>query len=76
MNETSAADCAFEMRNGVKWDIYKIKNHVKDIILYLLKMRGLKSVILGSFMVGSGCTLLLYDIWLKNNKYYKIVKIK
>ena len=39
-------------------------------------MRGLKSVILGSFMVGSGCTLLLCDIWLKNNKYYKIVKIK
>jgi hypothetical protein len=39
-------------------------------------MRGLKCVILGSFMVGSGCTLLLTDIWLKTNKYYKIVKIK
>jgi hypothetical protein len=39
-------------------------------------MRGLKSLILGSFMVGSGSTLLLIDIWLKNNKNYKIVKIK
>ena len=39
-------------------------------------MHGVKSVILGSFMVGSGCTLLLCDVWLKNNKYYKIVKIK
>jgi hypothetical protein len=31
-------------------------------------MRGLKSVIFGSFMIGFGSTLLLIDIWLKNNK--------
>ena len=28
-------------------------------------MRGLKSVIFGSFMIGSGSTLLLIDIWCK-----------
>lgn len=39
-------------------------------------MRGLKSVIFGSFIMGSGSTLLLIDIWIKNNKHYKIVKIK
>jgi hypothetical protein len=39
-------------------------------------MHGLKSVIFGSFMIGSGSTLLLIDIWIKNNKHYKIVKIK
>jgi hypothetical protein len=39
-------------------------------------MPGLKSVIFGSFMIGSGTTLLLIDIWCKNNKHYKIVKIK
>jgi len=39
-------------------------------------MRGLKSVIFGSFMIGCGSTLLLIDIWLKNNKHYRIVKIK
>ena len=38
-------------------------------------MRGLKSLIFGSFMLGSGTTLLLFDSWFKNNKHYKIVKI-
>ena len=36
------------------------------------KMRGLTSLMLGSFIFGSGFTLL-GDIWLKNNKYYKLV---
>ena len=39
-------------------------------------MHGVKSLIFGSFMLGGGSTLLLFDIWLKNNKHYKIVKIK
>ena len=39
-------------------------------------MPGLKSVIFGSFMVGSGTTLLFIDIWFKKNKHYKIIKIK
>jgi hypothetical protein len=39
-------------------------------------MPGLKSLICGSFMMGSGSTLLIMDIWFKNNKHYKIVKIK
>ena len=39
-------------------------------------MPGLKSLIFGSLMIGSGSTLLIMDIWLKNNKHYKIVKIK
>ena len=40
-------------------------------------MSGLKSLMLGSFMIGSGTTLLLIDIFcLKNNKYCNIVKIK
>lgn len=38
------------------------------------KMNGLKYTILGSFMVGGGSTLLLIDILLKDNKYYKLVK--
>ena len=37
-------------------------------------MRGLKSVILGSIMIGSGSTLLLIDFWLKENKHYILVK--
>ena len=28
-------------------------------------MPGLKSLIFGSFMIGSGSTLLIMDIWLK-----------
>ena len=39
-------------------------------------MPGLKSLIFGSFMVGSGVTFIFIDIWFKNNKHYKIVKIK
>ena len=39
-------------------------------------MPGLKYLILSSFMIGSGSTLLMMDIWFKNNKHYKIVKIK
>jgi hypothetical protein len=52
---------------------FKNKNQYKFIVN---KMRGLKSVILGSFMIGNGSRLLLIDIWFKNNKHYKIVKIK
>ena len=37
---------------------------------------GLKSVIFGSFMLGSSSTFLFIDFWFKNNKHYKIVKIK
>jgi hypothetical protein len=40
------------------------------------KIRGVKSLIFGSFMVGSGTTFLSIDYWLKNNKHYRIVKIK
>ena len=60
----------------LKWYIYKIKNQFKNIIIQLNKMPGLKSLIFGSFMIGSGSTLLIMDIWFKNNKHYKIVKIK
>jgi hypothetical protein len=40
-------------------------------------MPGLKSLIFGSFMIGSGSTILIMNIWFKNNKnnkHYKIVK--
>ena len=36
-------------------------------------MHGLKSLIFGSFIIGSGTTLLLIDSWFKNNKHYKIL---
>ena len=39
-------------------------------------MSHLKYLVFGSFMICSGVTLLLSDIWIKNNKHYKIVKIK
>jgi hypothetical protein len=39
-------------------------------------MSHLKYLVFGSFMIGSGVTLLLSGIWIKNNKHYKIVKIK
>ena len=39
-------------------------------------MKYSKLYFFGSFMIGSGTTLLLTDFWLKNNKHYKIVKIK
>lgn len=39
-------------------------------------MQRLTSLILGSFILGSGFTLLLSDIWLKNNKHYKLVKFE
>jgi len=39
-------------------------------------MPGLKYIIFGSFMIGSSTTLLIIDIWFKNNKHYKIIKIK
>lgn len=39
-------------------------------------MPGLKSLIFSSFLFGSGSTLLIMDFWCKNNKHYKIVKIK
>ena len=39
-------------------------------------MYGVKYLIFSSFMIGSGSTLLIMDIWFKNNKHYKIVKIK
>ena len=38
-------------------------------------MPGLKSLIFGSFMIGSGSTFLLVDYWLKNNKDYRVVLI-
>jgi hypothetical protein len=40
------------------------------------KIYGLKSLIFGSFMLGSGSTFLLVDYWLKNNKDFRVVKIK
>jgi hypothetical protein len=36
----------------------------------------LRNKIFGSFMLGSGSTLLIMDILFKNNKHNKIVKIK
>lgn len=39
-------------------------------------MHGLKYLIFGSFMLGSGSTLLIMGIWIKYNKHYKIVRIK
>jgi hypothetical protein len=40
------------------------------------KIWGLTSVILGSFMVGSGITILSIDFWLKNNKHWRVVKVR
>jgi len=37
-------------------------------------MRGVKSLILGSFMAGCGSTILITDIILRDNKYYKLIK--
>jgi hypothetical protein len=36
---------------------------------------GLRLMLFGSFCIGSRFTLLFSNIWLKNNKKYKLVKI-
>ena len=40
------------------------------------RINGLKIILFGSFLTGSGVTLLFTDIWLRNNKKYKFIKVK
>lgn len=48
---------------------------MNEYILMNRQILGLRLMMFGSFCIGSGFTLLLTDIWLKNNKKYKLVKI-